>query len=119
MFRLLQFICFEAPPAVTTPSSCLAMPSFSNTAASGVVPSLVVLRLSCPALLPVPSAVPCLEATPGRALVPSLIFPILSCPPLRLVSPSVAPFAATPSECERYEHEIDYRLWDIGSSKSL
>ena len=21
--------------------------------------------------------------------------------------------------CERYEHEIDYRLWDIGSSKSL
>ncbi len=23
------------------------------------------------------------------------------------------------SSCERYEHEIDYRLWDIGSSKSL
>ncbi len=23
------------------------------------------------------------------------------------------------SKCERYEHEIDYRLWDIGSSKSL
>ena len=23
------------------------------------------------------------------------------------------------SPCERYEHEIDYRLWDIGSSKSL
>ncbi len=22
-------------------------------------------------------------------------------------------------KCERYEHEIDYRLWDIGSSKSL
>jgi hypothetical protein len=22
-------------------------------------------------------------------------------------------------QCERYEHEIDYRLWDIGSSKSL
>jgi hypothetical protein len=21
--------------------------------------------------------------------------------------------------CERYEHEIDYRLWDIGSRKSL
>ncbi len=21
--------------------------------------------------------------------------------------------------CERYEHEIDYRLWDVGSSKSL
>ncbi len=21
--------------------------------------------------------------------------------------------------CERYEHEIDYRLWDIGNSKSL
>ena len=21
--------------------------------------------------------------------------------------------------CERYEHEIDYRLWDIGCSKSL
>jgi hypothetical protein len=23
------------------------------------------------------------------------------------------------TSCERYEHEIDYRLWDIGSSKSL
>ncbi len=23
------------------------------------------------------------------------------------------------NKCERYEHEIDYRLWDIGSSKSL
>ena len=22
-------------------------------------------------------------------------------------------------KCERYEHEIDYRLWDIGSCKSL
>jgi hypothetical protein len=25
----------------------------------------------------------------------------------------------TTTLCERYEHEIDYRLWDIGSSKSL
>ncbi len=24
-----------------------------------------------------------------------------------------------PALCKRYEHEIDYRLWDIGSSKSL
>jgi hypothetical protein len=23
------------------------------------------------------------------------------------------------TDCERYEHEIDYRLWDIGNSKSL
>jgi hypothetical protein len=27
--------------------------------------------------------------------------------------------ARTFAKCERYEHEIDYRLWDIGSSKSL
>ncbi len=25
----------------------------------------------------------------------------------------------TDANCERYEHEIDYRLWDIESSKSL
>ncbi len=25
----------------------------------------------------------------------------------------------TNTNCERYEHEIDYGLWDIGSSKSL
>ncbi len=33
-----------------------------------------------------------------------------------------SPFEITtgrPPNCERYEHEIDYRLWDIGSNKSL
>ena len=37
------------------------------------------------------------------------------------MSPNGHAFASLKSakKCERYEHEIDYRLGDIGSSKSL